>query len=203
MKKKIVTTSAAKEMDQIVVLLGEMFTEVHSAFMKHRLSLKYDQVCDDNAKQIRQSLVNFYEAASEMGGGEAFTVQGTALNLSKIFYDLLRLANQVEMKVKEKVLFGEEAVAEMNDIMLRTAALLPHVADTLRTCNALITAHVENEADELRANAANSTAFHEDRLCKGKCHPKASIIYLQMLQHLQDILWHFKALVCTNGLPTN
>ena len=202
MKTKIVNPSAAKEMDQIVALLGEMFTEVHNAFMKNRLSLRYEQVSVANAMQIRQSLVTFYEAVAKMGGGEALTVQRTALNLSKIFYDLLRLSNQVEIKVKEKVLFGEEAVSEMNNLMIRTVALLPHVADALRTCNELIIDHVENEADELRTNATNSTAFHEDRLCKGKCHPKASIIYLQMLQHLQDILWHFKALVCNNGIPT-
>ncbi|MDW7651941.1 MAG: hypothetical protein SCK29_09780 [Bacillota bacterium] len=202
MNKKIISTSAVKEMEKTVSLLNGLFKEVHTAFMKNRLSLKYRQTLEEANKTIRQSLVNFYEAAAEMGGGEeALSVQATAINLSKIFYDLVRLANQVEKKIGEKILFSDEAVAEMDDLLRRTIDLLPHVADGLRTCNALIVSHVEKEADELRKNAANSTAFHEDRLCKGKCHPKASIIYMQMLQHLQDILWHFKALVCDKGIP--
>ena len=201
MKKKITSGSATKEMDQIVAMLSELFDQVHTAFMKNRISLKYRQTSEDVGKQVRQSLVGFYEAATEIGGAEALAVQATAINLSKIFYDMLRLANQVETKVNTKIMFSDEAVTEMDDLLRRTIALLPHVTDSMRTCNALIVSHVEKEADELRSNAANSTAFHEDRLCKGKCHPKASIVYMQMLQHIQDILWHYKALVCDNGIP--
>lgn len=201
MKKKIMNTSATKEMEQLVTQMGEMFAEINNAFTKHRLSLKYKQTTADAAKHIRKALVNLSEAAADVGGAEALAVQASAMNLSKIFYDILRLANQVENKVNNKVLFSEDAVKEMNDIMKRTGDLLPHVADALRTCNELITRHVEKEVDELRGNASGSTVLHEDRLCKGACHPKASVIYLQMLQHLQDILWHCKALVCDNGVP--
>jgi phosphate:Na+ symporter len=202
MKKKITNTSATREIEQLVTELGEMFTEVENAFAKHRLSLKYRQAMDDAAKQIRKNLVDLSEAASEMGGNEALSVQATAMNLSKIFYDVLRLSKQVETKVNDKIMFSDEAAGEINAMLRRTAALLPHVADALRTCNELITNHVEKEVDELRNAASSSTVLHEDRLCKGKCHPKASVVFLQMLQLLQDILWHFKALVCDNGMPS-
>ncbi|MBS4030310.1 MAG: hypothetical protein KGZ63_02665 [Clostridiales bacterium] len=201
MKKKIVNSSATREIDSIVKMLGEVFTEIQGAFTKNRLSLKYQQTTSEASKTLRKSLVTFYEAAEEVGGDEALAVQATAINLSKVFYDIMKLSNQVETKVKGKVMFSDEAVAEVNDIFRRTAELLPHVADAMRTCNPLIIAHVDKEVDELRANAANSAVLHEDRLCKGACHPKASIIFMQMLQHLQDILWHFKALVSENGMP--
>lgn len=201
MKKKIMNTAATKEIDSIVKMLDEVFTEIQGAFIKHRLSLKYQQTTSEVSKSLRKSLVTFYEAAEELGGNEALAVQATAINLSKIFYDLMRLSNQVETKVKDKVMFSDEAVKEVNDILQRTANLLPHVADAMRTCNPLIIAHVDKEVDELRANATNSAVYHEDRLCKGACHPKASIIFMQIMQHLQDILWHFKALVTENGMP--
>lgn len=201
MKKKIINASATKEMDAIMTMLGEMFGEIENAFMKHRLSLKYQKTADEVGRKVRQSLVDFYEAAPQLGGEEALSVHATAINLSKVFYDLLRLAHQVETKVRNKVFFSDDAVAEVSGLMQRTSALLPHVADALRTCNDLITSHVDKEVDELRAIAANSTILHEDRLCHGKCHPKASIIYMQILQNLQDILWHLKALVCHNGIP--
>jgi Na+/phosphate symporter len=202
MKKKIVNSAAAKEIDSIAKMLGDVLTEIQGAFKKHRLSLKYQQTTTDVTKTLRKSLVTFYEVAEEMSGNEALAVQATAINLSKVFYDILRLSNQVETKVKEEVMFSEAAVGEVEELIRRTAELLPHVADAIRTCNPLIIAHVNKEVDELRANAANTTVFHEDRLCKGACHPKASVIFMQMMQHLQDILWHFKALVTENGIPS-
>ena len=161
MKKKITNTSATREMELLVSLLGEMFLEVSNAFTKHRLSLKYENTMEEVAKQVRVSLVDLSQAASDMGGNEALSVQATAMHLSKILYDLLRLSQQVETKVKDKVMFSDEAAAEVQDIFNRTAGLLPHVSDALRTCNALITEHVKKEVDELRNNASGSTLMQD------------------------------------------
>ncbi|MBT9139651.1 MAG: hypothetical protein DDT30_00223 [Dehalococcoidia bacterium] len=200
MKQKIVNTSATAALEQLISELGEMFTEINTAFTQHRLSLKYKQATDDSAKQIRKCLVTLSEATKELSGAEALAIHGIAINLSKVFYGALRLINQVESKINNKVLFSEEAVAEMNRLLKRSSDLLPHVADALRTCNELIEKHVEKEVEELRSYAANSTLAHEDRLCKKVCQPKAAVIYLQMLQHIQDILWHFRALACHDGI---
>ncbi|MBS3983370.1 MAG: hypothetical protein KGZ41_06185 [Dethiobacter sp.] len=200
MKQKIVNTSATVALEQLISELGEMFTEINTAFTQRRLSLKYKQATDDSAKQIRKCLVTLTETTDELSGAEALAIQGTTINLSKVFYDVLRLTGHVESKIKDKVLFSEEAMAEMSGLLKRSSDLLPHVADALRTCNELIAKHVEKEVEELRSFAASSTLTHEDRLCKNVCHPKASVIYLQMLQHIQDILWHFKALACHNGI---
>ncbi|MBS4008653.1 MAG: hypothetical protein KGZ45_09560 [Clostridium sp.] len=200
MRQKIVNTSATAALEQLITELGEMFTEINTAFTQRRLSLKYKQATDDSAKLIRKSLVVLSETPGELSPAEALTIQGITINLSKIFYNVLRLTDHVENKVKNKVLFSEEAMTEMSGLLKRSSDLLPHVADALRTCNELIEKHVEKEVEELRSYAANSTLTHEDRLCKNVCHPKASVIYLQMLQHIQDILWHFKALACHNDV---
>ncbi|MBS3897361.1 MAG: hypothetical protein KGZ54_03070 [Dethiobacter sp.] len=200
MKQKIVNTSATAALELLISELGEMFTEINTAFTQRRLSLKYTQTTDDSAKQIRKCLVTLSETTDGLSAAEALAIQGISINLSKVFYDVLRLTDHVESKIKNKVLFSEEAMAEMSGLLKRSSDLLPHVADALRTCNELIEKHVEKEVEELRSYAANSTLTHEDRLCKNVCHPKASVIYLQMLQHIQDILWHFKALACHNAI---
>ena len=200
MKQKIVNTSATAALELLISELGEMFTEMNTAFTQRRLSLKYTQTTDDSAKQIRKCLVTLSETTDGLSAAEALAIQGISINLSKVFYDVLRLTDHVESKIKNKVLFSEEAMAEMSGLLKRSSDLLPHVADALRTCNELIEKHVEKEVEELRSYAANSTLTHEDRLCKNVCHPKASVIYLQMLQHIQDILWHFKALACHNAI---
>ncbi|EEG78626.1 Na/Pi cotransporter family protein [Dethiobacter alkaliphilus] len=200
--EKILSASASKEMYQIVSKLNQLFSEIHTAFMKNRLSLKYRQALEKLGKQISMGLVEFSESARQMDKNEALTVHATAVNLSKIFYDLLRLATQVEKKINSRTRFTNAAIKEMNDILCRTVSVLPHVADGLRTCNPVILAHVHKEVDTLRRDSANSINFHEDRLCEGKCHPRACIVYMQMLQHLQNILWHYKAMICRNNFPT-
>ncbi len=201
MKEKMVNSAATRETDNIVKMLSEVLAELHGAFMKHSMSLKYQQTTTEVTKTLRKSLVSFYGEAAKLGGEEALIVQSTAINLSKVFYDVLRLSNQVETKIKEDIKFSDEAVGEISDIFKRTADLLPHVADTILTCNPLIVAHVSKEIDELTKNANESSALHMDRLCKGTCHPKASIIFMQMTQQLQDILWHLRALVAEDGMP--
>ncbi|GFP26467.1 hypothetical protein HKBW3S25_01960, partial [Candidatus Hakubella thermalkaliphila] len=53
MRQKIVNTSATAALEQLISELGEMFTEINTAFTQCRLSLKYKQTTDDSAKQIR------------------------------------------------------------------------------------------------------------------------------------------------------
>ncbi|RJX29265.1 MAG: hypothetical protein C4554_01135 [Dethiobacter sp.] len=201
MKKKIVNSTAVKEINEIMQLFYDFFGEINTAFVKHRLSLKYQQAGSNFAKQSRQRLARFY-AATETTGAELLSIQAAAINFSKIFYDILRLSSPVEAKVNEKVLFSDEAVKEMSEILDRTRELLLHVNDALQTGNPLIISHIEKEAEALNSMTLNSTVLHEDRLCKGVCHPKASVIFMLMLQQLQDILWHCKALVSEqNGVP--
>lgn len=200
MKQKIMNNTAATALEQLILELEEMFAEINTAFTERRLSLKYKQSTDKSAVQIRKALVSLAEVTGELAGAEALAVQSSTINLSKIFYDILHLSCFVEDKIKDKVLFSDAAMAEMSGLLKRSSDLLPHVADALRTCNELIARHVEKEVEELRSYAMSSSLAHEDRLCKGACHPKASVIYLQMLQHVQDILWHFKALACHNGI---
>jgi Na+/phosphate symporter len=202
MTKKMVGSATATEFEDIVAMFGEFYNDLTTAFLSNRLSLKYQQTTAELSKRLRQRLAKAYESAAEFPGKEALTVQAVAINLSKIFYDLLRLSGNVETKVREKIVFSEAATGEITEVMRRTGELFPHVADAVLTGNPLIVAHVEKEAEALGAAVQQSIRTHEDRLCKGICHPKASVIFMLMTQQVQDILWHCRALVSReHGLP--
>jgi Na+/phosphate symporter len=201
-KKQLSSDTIAQEISGIVQIFGELFDEIHGAFQTHRVTLKYQQTSTALSRGLRQNLVSFYNKASDLTGAEALAIQATAINFSKIFYDILRLSGLVETKVKEKVLFSDLAASELTQLMRRGRELLPHLADALQTQNPIIISHVEKEVNELSAIIVNSTNLHEDRLCKGICHPKASVIFMQMLDQFQDILWHYKALISKqSGMP--
>jgi len=194
MTKKIVSSATAAEIESIVTMFGELYDEVSTAFLGSRLSLKYQQTAAELSKSLRQRLAQTYDSVAELTGQEALAVHAIAINLSKIFYDLLRLSGNVETKIREKVSFSEAAVSEITEVMKRTRELLPHVADAILTRNPLIIGHVEKEVEALGIATQQCVKTHEDRLCKGLCHPKASVIFMQMTQQLQDILWHCQAL---------
>lgn len=202
MIKKIVGSATATEIEDIMSMFGEFYNDVSTAFLSNRLSLKYQQTTSELSKRLRQRLAKAYESAEEFSGREALAVQAIAINLSKIYYDLLRLSGNVETKVREKIVFSETATSEITEVMRRTGELLPHVADAVLTGNPLIVAHVEKEAEALGQSVQHSIKTHEDRLCKGICHPKASVVFMLMTQQIQDILWHCRALVSSeHGLP--
>lgn len=200
--KKLCCANSSKEISDTVQTLDQFFLEVNAAFTQHRLTLKYRQANDDLPRQIRKGLVSLYEGCANAAAGEALAAQSTASNLSKIFYNLLRISAQVETKVKENILFSDAASGEMSSLAKRTRELLRHVGDAVTTQNELILDHVQKETADLFALVESMSAAHEDRLCKGVCHPKASIVYMNLLQHLADILWHYQALLSEgNGLP--
>lgn len=195
MTKKKVGSTTATEVKDVVTMFEEFYNDVSTAFLSNRLSLKYQQNTTELSKRLRQRLAKAYESAAEFSGREALTVQAVAINLSKVFYDMLRLSGNVETKVREKILFSETATAEMTEVMRRTGELFPHVSDAVLTGNPLIVAHVEKETEALGLAVQQCIKTHEDRLCKGLCHPKASVIFMLMTQQIQDILWHCRALV--------
>lgn len=195
MTKELVGSSTATEIAGIMAMFGEFYNEVTTAFLSNRLSLKYQQTTSELSKRLRQRLARAYESAADFTGREALAVQAVAINLSKIFYDLLRLSGNVESKVREKIIFSEAATTEITEVMRRTGELFPHVADAVLTGNPLIVSHVEKEAEALGLAVHNCIKTHEDRLCRGICNPKASVIFMLMTQQLQDILWHYQALV--------
>ena len=193
--KKLVSTKSTKEINSTVEMLDQLFLEIYIAFMKHRLSLKYQQLTGELSKKLRQSLARLYEGSTKVSADEALAMQSTAINFSKVFYDLMRISGQVETKVKENVLFSEVASKEMSELMRSTRELVHNVGDALLTRNEVIVEHVQKEIARLSVDAASISGMHENRLCKGVCHPKASIIYMNLLQHLSDILWHYKAMI--------
>lgn len=202
MQEKLTCTSATKEVEQVLFCLSQMLQEIHQTFMKNLLSLKYKQRKVKLGNQTRQSIVGFFQTGIKLSPGEALTVQATTTNLSKIYYDLLRIEAQVEKKVSSKTKFSTAAVRETNELLRRTVSLFPHVADAIRTCSPVIILYVQKETAALRELAANSIAVHERRLCEAKCHPRACVLYMQILQHLQDILWHLEAMVCNKNFLT-
>ncbi|MCR3921044.1 MAG: hypothetical protein NUK65_00800 [Firmicutes bacterium] len=201
MRNQVVHTTAATEIENVVTMLTELFTQVEQSFSKHRLSLKHKQTTARVTTQMRGTLTTLHQLIGEINRDEALAVQATVLNVGKVYYSLLRLSYQVEKKVEDNIVFTKVAADDMHEILQRTRALLPHVNDTLRTCNTVLATHVKEEVDVLLTNAESATKLHEERLCTGVCHPNTANIYLQMLAYLQDILWHMKALVCENGLP--
>lgn len=193
--KKPLNPVVAKEVNSIVEAMENFFSEVYTAFRTHRITLKYKQITDDLSHSIRHNLVRLHRDIVKQLPDEALSLQYTSIHFSKIFYNLQRWSGLVETKIKENIVFSNVATEEISEIFRRTRDLLHHLGDAVLTGNEVIVAHVEKEADSIGDLIEKISGYNQERLSKGICHPKASIIFTQMLQSTQDILWHYKALL--------
>lgn len=102
------------------------------------------------------------------------------------------LAHSVAQLVRDRILITERARHELLELMTRAVDLLECVRDLLATGNQILLRHVVQEAAALSQQADDFADFHQQRLIEGICMPKASPVYLRMLDSLKSVEWHVR-----------
>jgi Na+/phosphate symporter len=98
-----------------------------------------------------------------------------------------RIAASILKRAEEKVLLTDRALDELDYMFERIRDILVHCRDMVLARNTLVARHLE-ESDKAIIRSANEYATrHEERLIGGLCMPKASSIYLEMLDAFKEI----------------
>ncbi len=97
------------------------------------------------------------------------------------------LAEQIENKIRDGVLFTEEAVREYQDLQEKTEQLLADAIKAVKAGDRKASAKVLKERPALDALADRYRADHIDRSIKGLCGEWARVRYLQMLDIVKMI----------------
>jgi Na+/phosphate symporter len=105
---------------------------------------------------------------------------------------LQRIASDVERKIKEGILFSDKAMSEINLLFERTKDILGNARDMALARNRVIAAYIKESEAEIVRTANDFSTLHEERLIEGLCMPKASSVYLEMLDAVKSIAWHSK-----------
>jgi Na+/phosphate symporter len=101
----------------------------------------------------------------------------------------------VERMIKDGVVFTDRAIQEIDTLISKALELLDATRDVLRTSSTVLIRHVLTEGPAFEATASEFALFHQGRLIQGLCRPKASSIYLAMIDYLGGIERHQREIV--------
>ncbi len=95
-------------------------------------------------------------------------------------------------KIREGILFSDRAASEITFLMERLQEVLENISDIILARNAIIRDYVKESVAEIGRSANDFATMHEERLIEGLCMPKASPLFLDILDAIKVIAWHAK-----------
>ncbi len=114
------------------------------------------------------------------------------VHLLRIGENIEKLAELIDRKARENILFSDRALTEITFLLQRLIDILRPTSDIILARNTILTRYVqESEAGVIR-RAIEYATFHEERLIEGLCLPVASSLYISMLDAVKGIAWHAK-----------
>lgn len=113
-------------------------------------------------------------------------------HLERIGDKLESMINCTRIKTSEVIMFSDKAVNELNYLMDTVKNILKCMKDMIITRNGVLIKTTLDEAETFGKIASDYATEHEERLISGTCAPRASSIYLDMLDSLREIAVHSK-----------
>ncbi len=98
----------------------------------------------------------------------------------------------IRTKISEGILFTDKAVSEVNFLVERLQEVLKNTSDIILARNRIIREYIKESAAEIGRSANEFATSHEERLVEGLCTPKASPLFLDIMDALKGIAWHAK-----------
>jgi len=191
------------EFDEVCRLLdrlshdaGEMTIKAFDGLLRHsRASLedaeKLGRDIDSMAKEVTVRVLAAKEDSKIL---PAATIVEMVNELEKIKYSLDKIIANIRSKVDEGVLFSDKAMSELKDFFMAAQDGLNTVHDLILTRNPVLISHIIKKAETYEEIGRKYADEHQERLIKGICLPKSSLIYLLILDGLKDILRFLKTI---------
>jgi len=110
-----------------------------------------------------------------------------------------RIGDNIELLIRcirtmtqEGTLFSERAIKEINTLFDKAIELLECVRDAVKTKNKVLVRYIKEEGEKFQEMIREYSLAHYDRLIEGTCIPKASSIYLAILDYLTEVERHIR-----------
>lgn len=113
-------------------------------------------------------------------------------HICKIGEGMASISDSFRSKIKEDILFSDKAVDEINLLFERLKDILRNTNDMILARNLIIANYVKESEADISRLANDFSTKHEERLIEGLCLPKASPIFLGIIDSIKVIAWHAK-----------
>lgn len=112
------------------------------------------------------------------------------MHLERVADSIELLAGSTDRMVREGILFTDRATREVGELFDTAVELLEGLRDAAKTGNRTLLRYVLDACRACEARANEYALFHEQRLIEGVCLPRASSVYLAMIDYVRGIEWH-------------
>ncbi len=112
--------------------------------------------------------------------------------LERIGDHLESILNCCKIKTRESIPLSDKNVSEVSEALDTAQQLLKDVRDVIIAPNKHLIQHVISQADALDDKCQQMQLAHVDRLLDGSTAPKASSLYLDILESIQSIKRHIR-----------
>ena len=113
-------------------------------------------------------------------------------HIERIGHSIENIIRCTRVKIREGISFGDRAVSEITFLMERLQEVLKNVSDIILARNSILREYVKESVAEIGRSANGFATLHEERLIEGLCTPKASPLFLDILDAIKVIAWHAK-----------
>ncbi|PKM81585.1 MAG: hypothetical protein CVU89_08815 [Firmicutes bacterium HGW-Firmicutes-14] len=185
-----------KILDEISHETEQMTAKAFDGLLRHnRESLseaeKVGARIEQAAKKLNQAVIAAREESKVLPSTTIIEVNS---ELKKIKYSLDKTVEQIRIKADDGLLFSDKALSELKDFFTAALEGLQNVHDLILTKNPVIISHIIERSDKYEAIGRKYAEEHQERLIRGICLPKSSLVYLVILDSLKDILRYLKAI---------
>jgi len=172
-------------------MAGQMLRLTRDTFLRHSrsaldqvdtlgrdLHLREKRLTDHVAMQLR-------EYPWSLGTAEHLAFLPTALErIGDSVESLVRCVNTIH---REGVPFSEQAFAEVMALFSRAASLVDRLTAVIRTGERAGLETIREEGQQFQAFSDQAALGHQERLLRGICVPRASSLFLAMLDYFREI----------------
>ncbi len=175
------------DLDPVVTKLVAGTGAARDAFNRHsRSSMEEMQNLSRTAAQeIEAALKKLEGEKAQAAAAEFQRLSGIYQHLQIMSQSMGALADPIQKKIKDGVLFSDKAVAQTNYLFDTQAGLLRSVLDIFKTDNEFLKIYTESEARNLIQACSNFATEHETRLIEGLCQPQAAPLFLAILENIR------------------
>ncbi|MFN3476815.1 MAG: PhoU domain-containing protein [Candidatus Methylomirabilales bacterium] len=112
------------------------------------------------------------------------------MHLERVGDNIEFLVRAIKMMVQEGIPFSERAMREVNTLFEKAIELVEGVRDVILTKNRVLIRYILEEGQRYEEMANEYALAHQQRLIEGVCMPKASSVYVAILDYLKGVEWH-------------
>lgn len=171
---------------------GECIYLLQNAFIYN--SSKFLDECEAEIKEIHHSektlTQEFVEETKKSPDAKVYVpAAGHIERMGAYMEDIIGC---MRTKIKDEILFSDKAISEITFLLQRIQEVLNNTSDIILARNAIMGRYVKESEAEISRSASEFATLHEERLIEGLCMPKASPLFLDILDAIKGIAWHAK-----------